>query len=229
MSILKKIMTAVRGGAREMGELVVDANAVRIFEQEIREAQTHLRKAKYDLTDVMAKAMQASRQIQSLHHEIDEHEGFVVRAIEQSDEALALSISEKISGLETDLEEQREVQVTFSGQVEHLRSLVSKTERQIRKFERQLSMLKTTESVQKASAAIADNFAASSSKMHSARDSLARIKQRQQEKFDQMSAAEVVQAETMDESLTEKLRSAGMIQDKTSAKQVLAGIKAGQR
>jgi phage shock protein A len=229
MSILKKIMTAVRGGAREMGELVVDANAVRIFEQEIREAQTHLRKAKYDLTDVMAKAMQASRQIQSLHHEIDEHEGFVVRAIEQSDEALALSISEKISGLETDLEEQREVQVTFSGQVEHLRSLVSKTERQIRKFERQLSMLKTTESVQKASAAIADNFAASSSKMHSARDSLARIKQRQQEKFDQMSAAEVVQAETMDESLTEKLRSAGMIQDKTSAKQVLARIKAGQR
>jgi len=173
--------------------------------------------------------MQASRQIQSLHHEIDEHEGFVVRAIEQSDEALALSISEKISGLETDLEEQREVQVTFSGQVEHLRSLVSKTERQIRKFERQLSMLKTTESVQKASAAIADNFAASSSKMHSARDSLARIKQRQQEKFDQMSAAEAVQAETMDESLTEKLRSAGMIQDKTSAKQVLARIKAGQR
>ena len=229
MSILKKIMTAVRGGAREMGELVVDANAVRIFEQEIREAQTHLRKAKYDLTDVMAKAMQASRQIQSLHHEIDEHEGFVVRAIEQSDEALALSISEKISGLETDLEEQREVQVTFSGQVEHLRSLVSKTERQIRKFERQLSMPKTTESVQKASAAIADNFAASSSKMHSARDSLARIKQRQQEKFDQMSAAEAVQAETMDESLTEKLRSAGMIQDKTSAKQVLARIKAGQR
>jgi len=229
MSILKKIMTAVRGGAREMGGLVVDANAVRIFEQEIREAQTHLRKAKYDLTDVMAKAMQASRQIQSLHHEIDEHEGFVVRAIEQSDEALALSISEKISGLETDLEEQREVQVTFSGQVEHLRSLVSKTERQIRKFERQLSMLKTTESVQKASAAIADNFAASSSKMHSARDSLARIKQRQQEKFDQMSAAEAVQAETMDESLTEKLRSAGMIQDKTSAKQVLARIKAGQR
>ena len=228
MSILKKIMTAVRGGAREMGELVVDANGIRIFEQEIREAQTHLRKAKYDLTDVMAKAMQASRQIQSLHHEIDEHEGFVVRAIEQGDEALALSIAEKISRLETDLEEQREVQVTFSGQVERLRSLVSKTERQIREFERQLSMLKTAESVQKASAAIADNFAASSSKMHSARDSLARIKQRQQEKFDQMSAAETVQSETMDESLTDKLRSAGMIQDKTSAKQVLARIKAGQ-
>ena len=50
----------------------------------------------------------------------------------------------------------------------------------------------------------------------------------QKEKFDQMSAAETVQSETMDESLTDKLRSAGMIQDKTSAKQVLARIKAGQ-
>jgi len=49
MSILRKIMTAVRGGAREVGELVVDANGTRIFEQEIQDAKTHLNKAKHDL------------------------------------------------------------------------------------------------------------------------------------------------------------------------------------
>ena len=38
MSVLKKIMTAVRGGAREVGELIVDANGTRIFEQEIKDA-----------------------------------------------------------------------------------------------------------------------------------------------------------------------------------------------
>ena len=59
MSILKKIMTAIRGGAREVGELVVDANGTRIFEQEIKDAKTHLDRAKRDLTDVMAKQMQA--------------------------------------------------------------------------------------------------------------------------------------------------------------------------
>ena len=32
MSVLKKIMTAVRGGAREVGEFVVDANGTRIFD-----------------------------------------------------------------------------------------------------------------------------------------------------------------------------------------------------
>ncbi len=61
MSVLKKIMTAIRGGAREVGELIVDQNGTRIFEQEIKDAQEHLHKAKQDLTDVMAKQMQSAR------------------------------------------------------------------------------------------------------------------------------------------------------------------------
>ncbi len=108
MSILRKIMTAVRGGAREVGELVVDANGTRIFEQEIKDAENHMRKAKHDLTDVMAKQMQASRQVQSLKGEIEEHEGYTVQALEKNDEALALEIAEKISRLETDLAEQQQ-------------------------------------------------------------------------------------------------------------------------
>ena len=47
MSILKKIATAFRGGAREVGELIVDANGTRIFEQEIKDAQDHMHKAKH--------------------------------------------------------------------------------------------------------------------------------------------------------------------------------------
>ena len=38
MSIWKKIITAVRGGASEVGEAIVDANAIRILEQEMRDA-----------------------------------------------------------------------------------------------------------------------------------------------------------------------------------------------
>ena len=40
MSLLTKIFTAVRGGARELGETIVDQNSVRIFEQEIKDAET---------------------------------------------------------------------------------------------------------------------------------------------------------------------------------------------
>ena len=97
MSVLKKIMTAIRGGAREVGELVVDANGTRIFEQEINDAQTHLRKAKQDLTEVMAKQMQASRKAEATKASISEHEGYVAQALDKDDEALALEIAEKIA------------------------------------------------------------------------------------------------------------------------------------
>ena len=61
MSVLKKIITAVRGGAREVGEFVVDANGTRIFEQEIKDAETHLRKSK--MRSLSMKATQDKRWI----------------------------------------------------------------------------------------------------------------------------------------------------------------------
>lgn len=228
MSVLKKIMTAIRGGAREVGDLIVDANGTRIFEQEIKDAQGHLHKAKQDLTDVMAKQMQAARKVESLKRDISDHEGYAVQALEKSNEELALEIAEKISDLERDLAEQEEVHNQFSGHVKRLKDLVKKTERQIKEYERQLSMVKTTESVQKASAAITDNFASSNSKILSAKDSLERIKQRQQNTFDRLAAAEQLEAENADKSLSDKMKESGIGPQENSASSVLERLKAKQ-
>lgn len=228
MSILKKIMTAVRGGAREVGELVVDANGTRIFEQEIKDAQAHLDKAKRDLTEVMAKQMQAGRQLETLNREIGEHEGFAGQALEKGNEELALEIAEKIAVLEQDKAEQQEVHDSFSGHATRLKGLVKKTERQIKEYERQLVMVKTTESVQKASAAITDNFASSNSKMLGAKDSLERIKQRQQNTFDRLSAAEELENENSDKGLEDKMKAAGIGEQSSSAQSVLDRIKANK-
>lgn len=230
MSVLKKIITAVRGGAREVGEFVVDANGTRIFEQEIKDAETHLRKAKQDLTDVMAKQMQAGRKVASTKNEISEHEDYAGQALEKNNEELALEIAEKIAQLEIDLGEQETVHNSFSGHVTRLKDLVKKTERQLKDYERQLSMVKTTESVQKASAAITDNFASSNSKMISAKDSLERIKQRQQNTFDRLAAAEQLESENSDKSLEERMQAAGIgDSNEQSANSVLDRIKAKQK
>ena len=230
MSVLKKIITAVRGGAREVGEFVVDANGTRIFEQEIKDAETHLRKAKQDLTEVMAKQMQAGRKVASTKSEISEHEGYAGQALEKNNEELALEIAEKIDQLEIDLGEQETVHKSFSGHVTRLKDLVKKSERQLKDYERQLSMVKTTESVQKASAAITDNFASSNSKMISAKDSLERIKQRQQNTFDRLAAAEQLESENSDKSLEERMKAAGIgDSNEQSANSVLDRIKAKQK
>jgi phage shock protein A len=229
MSIFKKIMTAIRGGASEVGEAIVDSNATRIFEQEIRDSENHLTKAKRDLTGVMAQQMASNREVDRLKREVVEHEGYAVQALEKGDETLALAVAEKISNLENELATQQQALDSFSGNANRLKELVKKSERQVGEYKRQLSMVKTTESVQKATSAITDNFSSSNSKLLNAKDSLERIKAKQQKFDDQMKAAEVLESENSDNSLAAQLKEAGIGGTDTSANSVLDRLKAKQK
>ena len=42
MSVIKKLVTLLRGSARELGQSVVDGNATRIYEQEIIDAKASI-------------------------------------------------------------------------------------------------------------------------------------------------------------------------------------------
>jgi len=226
MGILNKILTAFRGGANEVGQSIVDANSTRIFEQEIRDAEKHLTKAKRELTDVMAKEMQASREIDRIKRAIAEHEGYATQALEKGNETLALEVAGKIAQLEMELAEQQTANDSFSAHAARLKDLVKKTERQLADYQRQLSMVKTTESVQKATASITDSFASSNSKLLNAKDSLERIKARQQQFDDRLKAAENLEAENSDQSLKAKLAEAGIGEQKSNASDVLERLKA---
>ena len=85
MSVITKIMTLVRGSAREIGESVVDANATRIYEQEVVEAKASIASAKTELTGVMAKEMQTARAIEKLRSEVSRYEGLAVEALDNLD------------------------------------------------------------------------------------------------------------------------------------------------
>ena len=226
MSIFKKIMTAIRGGATEVGEAIVDANSTRIFEQEIRDAENHLTKAKRDLTAVMAEQMAASREVERLQREITEHEGYATQALNQGNEELALQVAEKIANLEGELETQQTALSSFKANANRLKELVKKGERQVAEYKRQLSMVKTTESVQKATSAITDNFSSSNSKLLNAKDSLERIKAKQQKFDDQLKAAETLESEDSDSSLEAQLKAAGIGKADNNANSVLDRIKA---
>ena len=222
-------MTAFRGGASEVGEAIVDANATRIFEQEIRDAENHLTKAKRDLTSVMAQQMSSSREVDRIKREIAEHEGYAVQAMEKGDNELALAVAEKISGLESELATQQQSLDSFEGNANRLKELVKKSERQVAEYKRQLSMVKTTESVQKATSAITDNFSSSNSKLLNAKDSLERIKAKQQKFDDQLKAAEVLESENSDSSLEARLKEAGIGSTSNDADSVLERLKAKQQ
>ena len=225
MSIFKKIITAVRGGTREAGEAIVDANATRIFEQEIRDSEKHIIIAKRDLTEVMAKQMQAARELAQLQSSIKEHEGYAMQALNQGNEALAMEVAEKIGELEKNASDQQQANESFLKNADRLKELIKNSERQLTEYKRQLSMVKTTESVQKATSAITDNFTQSNSKLLNAKDSLDRIKQKQAMFDDKLKAAEQLDAEDSDSSLQSKLQQAGIGAQQSSAQSILDRLK----
>ena len=226
MSILKKIFTAVRGGAREVGEAIVDANAIRILEQEITDARNSLGKARENLTEVMAKEMQTKREISTLSQKITEHEDYASQAMEKGDEALAIEIAQKIVELEGEKSSKEAILDSFTQHIATLKSQINQAEGTIAENDRQLLMVKTTESVQKATMSVTDSMSSNNSSMSNARESLERIKKRQQERSDKAAASAVLQAETGND-LAAKIKAAGLSDSSSSsAESVLERIRA---
>lgn len=226
MSLLTKIFTALRGGARELGETIVDQNGVRIFEQEIKDAESALDKAKRDLTEVMAQEMQVSRKIESLSTDIAKHEDYAAKALEQGNESLALDIAQKIADLQSELDIQKQAHANFSAHVTRLKNLIKQTSKALADMQRQLVMVKTTQNVQKATTAITQNYASGSSKLLTAKESLDRIKVKQQNMEDRLKAGELLQSEFDGQDLEKKLKEAGIVQGDNKAQEILANLKA---
>lgn len=210
MSVIKKMVTLLRSSVREIGESVVDANATQIYEQEVIDAKQHLEQARVDLTAVMAKEMQAAREIARLRSEVTRFEGLALQALEKTQESLAEEVALQVATLETQLEQQVQAQATYSAQVQRLKNLIQAAEARIRDHERELSMARTTESVYKATQAISSNLVGGTSRLVSARQSLERIKQRHEDLADRMSAAEQLEDEMGAGALERRLAEAGI-------------------
>jgi len=226
MNILSKLLTALRGAATETGEAIVDAQGIRILEQEVRDAKSHLEQAKENLTEVIAEQMAVQRKVDSLKTSIAEHEGYAVQALEKNDEALALEVAEKVAALSNELDTQTAVLESLVSNIGVLKQTISATERNIRGMERELTLVKTAESVNKANEAVATRFTGSESALRSATESLERIKAKQQKKADQLQAALDLQEEENGENLHAKLQEAGIITKKATAASILERLKA---
>lgn len=228
MSVIKKMMTLLRGSARELGESVIDANATRIYEQEILDARHSIDQAKGELTGVMAKEMQTARQIERLRAEVQRYEGLAVEALNKSQEGLAEEVAAKVGALEAELDAQTQSHAAYAVQVARLKDLIKTAEARIRDHERELGMARTTESVYRATRSISENIGSSGSKLVNARESLERIKQRHEDLADRMTAAERLDNELGHGALEKKLAAAGIGDESDRARKAMERIRARQ-
>ncbi len=226
MSIWAEMMTALRGGLSELGETVVDSQALRILDQEVREAAEQLQHSKNSLAEIMARQKQAQKKCSELQQQVTEHEGYALKALEKGDEALAYDVAEKIADLESQQHQVNKLCSSYGLGVDKLRGTIVQAERNIKRLKQQLDTVKATENVQRAQVAVAQRHAGPDAKVRTAMDSLARIKERQALKDAQLTAADELITESKDASLQRRLEQAGICKTEHNAGDVLARLQA---
>jgi phage shock protein A len=211
MNVWSKMMTALKGGVNEAGEAVVDSQALRILDQEVREASHGLQDSEEKCTGLKKQA--------------EEHEGYAIKALEKDDESLAYEVAQKIADLENQLVHEMEAATGFRASAEKIRTAIKQTDRNLKHLKQQVDTVKATENVQRAQAVVAERHSGSHSKMRTAMDSLDRIKEKQALKSAQMSAASELAEETSEVSLQEKLEKAGITASGNNADDILERLK----
>lgn len=225
MNIWSKLLTALRGGANEVGESLVDGQALRILDQEIRDADLELRRSKEALAEIMAKHKLAEDRLASSRDKVAEYEAYAMKALQGGDEPLALEVAAKIALLEGSRDGDEHQVRQFAASIVDLRKAIAQAEGNIRRLKQQVDTVKATESVQRAQAAVAHRYAGSQSRMQTAVESLERIKLKQAERGARMDAAAELAKDEGQDALDTKLREAGIIADAVSADSVLERLK----
>ena len=225
MNVWAKMITALRGGVNEAGEAVVDSQALRILDQELRDAADELKQSKDSLAAIIAREKLSAEKASRIKTKIEEHESYVMKALDKDDQSLAHEIAEKVADFETQLKTEEESGAGYAASSSDLRGAIQAAERDIQRMKQQIDTVKATDSVQKAQAAVSERHSGSDSKLRTAMDSLERIKERQDLRSAQMSAAKDLAEETGDHSLENRMEKAGIKPQSKSADEVLERLK----
>jgi len=222
MNILAKILTLFRGAATEAGQAIVDNNATRILDQEIRDAQSASVRAKEELTRMMAQQKIAADKLEAKRAKKSEYENHIGRLLAQGDQDLAREVAGKVAALENEITGEATTLTALEGTVVKLHASIKSADRRIESLQQQVDQVKANESVLRAQSAIAARHSGQNTKLRTALDSLDRVKSRQAEQAAQIEAANTLAETDGDGDLQRRLAAAGVVSGQSSADDVLA-------
>ena len=229
MGVLRDMMTALRGGASEVGESIVDANAIRILEQEIRDAETAIAGARQSLTRMKSAEIKLRREVATLSDDAADYERKALAALNAGEEALATEVAERIAEIEDERNDKAREQASLNDEVDKIHKMIKARERTIQKNKRELEKVRTMEELQRATSSVSKNFAATGSSSHRVSKALERVKNKQQNWQDRMQAGDWLEEQESTDDIDAKLRAKGIEgAARPGATDVLARLKAKQ-
>lgn len=188
MGLLRKIGAALRGSQHDTLQAVVDSQAIRILEQEIRDCQASVARAKVEMTKIVAERNACDRELGQLDQQSERLEERALQALHQGDEAMAEHLAQQMADIELTSTEQRKHQQNMQSMESSLRENLLKADRQIKQTVRELRLARASDSADRGLSGSQRQSSRLGEQLEDVQSSLARIRERRQQ-ADDMSAA----------------------------------------
>lgn len=225
MSLWTKLNTLFRASAEEPLHHLVDANSIRIFEQEIRDGQKAIQQAKLQLATVMAEKKQLQRHNQALQENISNKERQACAALDQEAQTLARDVAELIAEDEHLLQQQTQQVAQLEKQEAHLKRQLRTAATSMQKYQRELTLAKANRSAQQAVGNLNGHSRGLSACMQEMASSLDKIKGQQTRAAEMDDALREIDAELNGEQLDARLKQAGIASGEHDADKVLERLR----
>jgi phage shock protein A len=207
--MLRILTTLMRGAAAEAEEAVFDANAIRILEQQLRDAAAALEHSKRELACAMAHRASEARAVEALDTRIAELETSAAAALAGNREDLAQEAATIIAANEDERAERRAAIERFDVDIARLRQLADDGRRRLTDLRRGLEMARAQEALRRAGANGRRALATGTGALRDAEATLQRIREQHMKCDDVAAAQEELERAGTQKDLDQRLAEAG--------------------
>ena len=207
MRLIQKLSTAMRGGAREVLEDAVDANAITILSQEIYDCESAMRDSKKHLANVVVEKRSLKRQLDAHKATVSNKERAIKDKLAQDDNAGALKLAEALAAQETLLDKQQTHYDQLETYEEDLLQTLKTTTYTLSEYRTELGMAKATQEAQKSMSKLSVHKKIQKDNFGLMQDSVERIRQKQMAFDDQLQAMQDIDSHIKGEPTQKEVRS----------------------
>lgn len=220
----KQLIALVKGSAHEAGQAVVDAKALTILDQQMRDVAAAQAKARDDLATLTARRRLIEKDVESLVSQRRKYESSARAAMAKGDMDLAREVATRLATIESEETTKAPQIAQMRSAEDRIRDIIKQGDQKIDALKRELEIVRANESVQRAQASVASSYGGTVSSLGSAADSLARLRERQAIRDEKFRAAGELEDMRTGADLDAKLRNAGLLEGHSSADDILARL-----
>ena len=204
--MFKQLVTLVRGQSNEASQSMLDANALSLLRQQMRDAAQGVSKSRKAVAVVMAYAEREKASLTRLETQIADLEARALDALEQDCVDLASEAAGTIAQLEAERDTTRKVIEAYQTQILRLKQCLTENETCLREMKRGQHLAEANDKAQRLSGVMPSGYI---NDLKDAEATLKRLQERQEHAEATATAMVELSADTSAESMTEKLAEAG--------------------